>query len=778
MAGVDAAAWTARFVGAPREIDTGVGGPSPLLRRVFEVGTDRGAVATADVRVSALGVYELYLNGHRVGDDVLAPGWTSYAHRLAYRTFEVGSLLRPGTNVIAAVLGDGWYRGRLGFHGGADNIYGDRLGLIAEVTIGYRDGATELVATDGLWRSSTGAIRASGLYDGETYDARAEQPGWTAPGFDDGSWLPVEPLTVDPAILTEQVGPPVRRTDELEPQAITALPSGRTLVDFGQNLVGRLRIRVRGQAGETVTIRHAEVLDSGGELCTRPLRDAAATDAYTLRGGGLEVWEPRFTFHGFRYAELDGWPGRVHPDDVRAVVCHSDMERTGWFECSDPLLTQFHENAVWSMRGNFLSLPTDCPQRDERLAWTGDVQVFCPAAAFLYDVRDFLESWLHDVAAEQHPSGSVRHVVPDILGLLPDVPFAPTGAAGWGDAAVIVPWVLYERYGERAILERHYDSMRAWVDYVCDRAGAERRWSGDFQFGDWLDPTAPADQPSRGQTDPDLIATAYFARSARLLGLAARALGRLNDARTYLALADEVAAAFRSFYLAPDGRLTSDSETAYCLALEFDLLDDPALRRAAGARLASLVRAGEHRIGTGFLGTPLICDALARQGYADDAYALLLQRECPSWLYQVTQGATTIWERWDSLLPDGSVNPDGMTSFNHFALGAIVDWLHRSVAGLAPGAPGYRKLVIQPLLGGGLTHASARHRTPYGLAETSWKVEDDVFELTAQIPPGTSASVLLPGSDAPLEVGEGRHSWAVAIPEPGDRELEGESLRT
>jgi alpha-L-rhamnosidase len=765
--------WNARFVGPPA--DGGAGGPAPLLRREFDV---RGDVVAARVRVSALGVYELYINGTTVGDEVLAPGWTSYSHRLLYRTFEVASLLGAGPNVIAAVLGDGWYRGRLGFHGGRSHIYGDRLGLIAELEIRYGDGSVELVGTDPSWRCSSGPIHASSLYDGEVYDARAEHRGWSAPGFDARSWRPAEPLAVDLDVLTEQLGPPVRRIEEVEPVAVTTVPSGRTLIDFGQNLVGRLRIRVNGSSGDVLTIRHAEVLEGDGELCTRPLRGAAATDRYTLRGGGVEVWEPRFTVHGFRYAELDGWPGRLAPQDVRAIVCHSDMERIGWFECSEPLLEQLHENAIWSMRGNFLSLPTDCPQRDERMAWTGDVQVFCPAATFLYDVRGFLGSWLLDLVAEQAPSGTVPHVVPDILPLLPDVPFGGTGAAGWGDAAVVVPWVLYERYGDATILERQYDSMRAWVDYVAGRAGAKRAWTGDFQFGDWLDPTAPPDHPSLGITDPDLVATAHFARSARLLGLTGGVLGRGDDAHRYLTLADEVEQAFRHFYLAPDGLLTSDSQTAYCLALEFDLLSDAAARRTAAARLASLVRERGHRIATGFLGTPLICDALAKHGYVEDAYALLLQRECPSWLYQVTQGATTIWERWDSLLPDGSVNPGNMTSFNHFAFGAIIDWLHRSVAGLAPGAPGYEKLLIRPLLGGGLTSAAARHHTPRGLAESSWRIEDDVFELTAEVPPGTSASVFLPDSSLPVRVGEGRHTWTVAIGGESARERRGESLRT
>jgi len=753
-------AWLARFI--TPTWDDEAGDPSPLLRREFDV---RGPVASAKLRATALGVYELRVNGAPVGSEILAPGWTSYGNRILYQTFDVTGSLRSGRNAVGAILGDGWYRGRLGFHGGRTHIYGAHLALIVQLEIDYADGSSDVVVTDESWRASTGAIRSNSLYDGETHDARLEQPGWAEAGFDDASWQPVRELEHDLTLLTEPTGPPVRRTEELPPVEITTSPSGRTVCDFGQNIVGRLRVTVDGPAGHTITLRHAEVLE-GGELCTRPLRDAAATDRYTLRGGGAETWEPRFTFHGFRYAELEHWPGAVRAEDVTAVVCHTDMERIGWFECSEPFLERLHENAVWSMRGNFLALPTDCPQRDERLGWTGDIQIFAPAAAFLYDVDGFLRSWLADLAAEQAPSGSVPHVVPDILPLLDVSDFVAGGAAAWGDAAVVVPWVLYERYGDAGVLADQYGSMRAWVDYVAGRAGEDRRWTGDFQFGDWLDPAAPPDYPARAQTDRDLVATAYFAHSARLLAQTASVLDHDDDARRYTTLAEEVAAAFRQTYVEPSGRLSSDAQTAYCLALEFDLLADDEGRRRAAQRLADLVRANGHRIGTGFVGTPLVCDALANNGYLEDAYALLLQRECPSWLYPVTMGATTIWERWDSMLPDGSVNPGDMTSFNHYALGAVVDWLHRSVAGLAPAAPGYRRQLIRPLPGGGLTHAKARHVTPYGPAEAGWRIEGDSLEVHAIVPPGTTATVVLPGAADAIDVEAGAHRWVVAAAAP------------
>jgi alpha-L-rhamnosidase len=747
--------WRARFIAAAAPAPQG--GPCPLFRTEFELAE---AAATATLRISALGVYEVFINGRRVGDELLAPGWTSYPHRLTYRTFDVVPFLRPGRNVIGAILADGWFRGRLGFHGGRTAIYGDDLALLAEIQITDQSGQQTLLATDSSWSSTAGPILASSLYDGETHDARLEPNLWLTPEFGTAGWHGVRELEHNLSTLVPATAPPIRTTQELQPVEWWTTSDGTVVADFGQNIAGRLRINVDGEAGEAVTIRHAEVLEDGRPYY-RPLRTAAATDRYMLRGGGPETWEPRFTYHGFRYAEIAGWPGEFDPNDVTAVVIHCDMERIGWFECSNDLLNRLHQNAVWSMRCNAVSIPTDCPQRDERLAWTGDVQVFAPSAAYLYDVRGFLGSWLADLAAEQSPAGSVNHLVPDIMALLPDVVFSPTGAAGWGDAAVFVPWALYMHYGDLEVLRTQYASMKAWVDYVASRAAEDHLWLGDFQFGDWLDPSAPPDRPERGLTDPDLVATAYFGRSAKLLSLSADALGRTDDAARYAELFKNVASAFSQRYLTEGGRLSSDSQAAYALALEFELLEGSAERAAAALRLAELVREAKHRIGTGFLATPLICDALANNGYLDDAYALLLQEECPSWLYQVRQGATTIWERWDSMLPDGHVNPGDMTSFNHFAFGAIVDWMHRSVAGLAPAAPGYERILIRPLIGGGLTHAQAKHLSPHGMIEVSWSIAEDKLRLAVAIPDGAAASVYVPGVDRPVEVAAGTHSWSV-----------------
>ena len=625
--------------------------------------------------------------------------------------------------------------------------------------------AASVVVTDASWRAATGPILASDIYDGETYDARLERPGWAAPGYDDRAWVGVRPIERDLATLVAPSGPPVRRTELVAPVAITTSPAGRTLVDFGQNLVGRVRFTVDGPAGQTLTLRHAEVLEEG-ELCTRPLRFAAATDRYILAGGGPETWEPRFTFHGFRYAEVDGWPGELTADAIRAVVCHSDLERTGWFECSDPLVNRLHENVIWSMRGNFLDVPTDCPQRDERLGWTGDIQVFAPTASFLYDSAGFLQSWLADLAAEQGDAGGIVPYFVPSLGILPETP-----AAAWGDAAAVVPWVLYQRYGDKTILATQFASMCAWVDCIADAAGPTRLWEQGIQFGDWLDPKAPPEKPGDARTAPDIVATAYFAHSADLVARVADVLGRTGDAARYHALAAEVRAAFRHAYVTPAGRVLSDATTAYALALQFALLPDAEQRRNAARRLVELVRGSGYRISTGFVGTPLVCDALCAAGEYAAAYRLLMQRERPSWLYPVTMGATTIWERWDSMLPDGSINPGEMTSFNHYALGAVADWLHRTVAGLAPAAPGYRRLEIRPVPGGGLTHAAARHRTPYGMAACAWRIAEDidgaVMTVEVEVPANTTATIHLPGvAGEILEVGAGRHRWSYTYQTP------------
>jgi alpha-L-rhamnosidase len=749
--------WTAKFISPNWDEDTSVMQPLPMMRRTF---TCKPNIMRARLYISSLGIYEAHINGVVVGDHVFDPGWTSYKHRLQYQTFDVTTMLRTGQNTMGVFLGDGWFRGRLGFGGGRRNIYGDKLALIAQLEIFYADGTTERIVSDESWRATTGPVLSSGIYEGETYDARLEKHGWSSPGFDDRDWFGVVAMDHDLVSLVAPLGPPVRRTQLISPQSIFKSPSGRTLVDFGQNLVGRLRIMVNGRAGQTITLRHAEVLEDG-ELGTRPLRNAQATDRYTLRGGATEVWEPRFTFHGFRYVEVEGWPGELCSEDINAVVIHSDMQRTGWFECSDSLLNKLHENVVWSMRGNFLSIPTDCPQRDERLGWTGDLQVFSPTASYLYDVAGFLSSWLRDLSLEQKDFGGI---VPIVVPYMLDMPIWP--ATAWGDAAVVVPWVLYQRFGDMEVLRSQFESMRTWVDVIANIAGEKHIWNQEFQFGDWLDPTAPPDKPAKAQTEGHLVATAYFARSAEWVGLAAKVLDLEDESERYLTLAKQIRQAFANEYIAHSGQMVNDAQTAYALALEFDLFLSQQQRQHASERLVALVESNDYRIGTGFVGTPLICDALTNTSNIDVAYRLVLQRECPSWLYPVTMGATTIWERWDSMLADGSINSGEMTSFNHYAFGAVADWLHRVVGGLAPAEPGYKKITFQPRPGGGIRNASATHITPYGLAEISWQIADGNIEVNIVVPPNAVANVILPGREAErIEVGSGEHRWSYSFGE-------------
>ncbi|WP_330286851.1 family 78 glycoside hydrolase catalytic domain [Streptomyces sp. NBC_00576] len=732
--------WSARFI-SPRDHGA-LDSPAPELLRTVVL---RPGIVSARLYATAHGVYTASLNGTRVGDEVLAPGWTSYRHRLRYQTHDVTALLTEGENTLSVLLGNGWYRGHLGWWG-ARARYGDRLALLAQLEVRHADGSVEVFGTDEEWRARDTGVVADDLYKGQRTDLRF------TPGEADG---PVDVLPDDEADLSRLVaaeGPPVRATEVLPALKVWQSPSGRTLVDFGQNIVGWVRLRLRDTtAGTEVVVRHAEVLENE-ELCTRPLRAADATDTYLLADAEETVLEPSLTFHGFRYAEVSGIPS-LEAEDLQALVVTSDLRRTGWFSCSDPDLEQFHENVVRGTRGNFLDVPTDCPQRDERLGWTGDIQVFSPTASFLFDAAGFLSSWLADLAADQHSDGAVPWVVPDILD-----DAAPTAAA-WGDAAPVVPWVLYERYADRGILQRQFTSARAWVDKAASLT-TDGVWAGGFQFGDWLDPAAPPGDPFAARTPPDVVATACLARCADVVARTAEVLGRSEETARYSALAARTRAAFARAFVTPAGRILGDSPTAYAMALQWDLLASPQHRAAAGDRLADLVRTNGFRIATGFVGTPLMTDALTTSGHPDLAHRLLLEKGCPSWLYPVTMGATTVWERWDSMLPDGTVNPGQMTSFNHYALGAVADWIHRTVAGLAPAAPGYREIRVRPLPDGALTHAAAVHLTPYGEASVRWRREDGLFHLKVVVPAGARATVHLPGSaQPPVTVAHGTHTW-------------------
>ena len=747
--------WVARFVG-PAGPRAGYGQPPGRLRRELAVP---GEVRHARLYLSAQGLAEAEVNGVRVGDEELTPGWTSYRHRLRYATFDVTHLLTSGDNAVGIWLGDGWWRGRLGFGGGVDRFYGDVLGALAQLEITTADGTRVVVGTDGTWLAGPGPVLASGLYEGERFDARAHDRAWSRAGYPvDDAWAPAADRGDHPVLVAPQ-GPPVRCTEELRAVSVDDKGDGRWILDFGQNHSGRLRIRAHGPAGREITLRHAEVLQDG-ELCREPLRTADATDVLVLAGEEID-WEPRFTLHGYRYAEISGWDGPLRADDIVSRVIHTDLRRTGWFRSSERLVDRFHENVVWSLRSNFVDVPTDCPQRDERLGWTGDIQVFAPTAAFLYDVTGFFGSWLADLALEQRELGWVPPYVP----YLPLEPFASLPQdpmAVWGDVAVLTPDALHRATGDTEVLRRQLDSAVRWMEHVERGAAPGRICHGTEQFGDWLDPAAPPESPAEGTTDRYLVATAYFAHSARRLAAVAALLGEEALAERYRELAQEVAEAYAREYVRDGGRLTSDSQTAYALTTVLDLWPDDASRAGGGDRLAELVR-GAGAIATGFAGTPVMTDALTTAGHLPEAYGLLQHEDCPSWLYTVRMGGTTTWERWDSLKPDGTVNSPTMTSFNHYALGAVADWMHRVVAGIESLEPGYRRIRFAPRPGGTFTWAGATHETPYGTASIDWALEDDGLDVEVVVPVGATAVVELPG-ESPVEVRHGRHRFRSGRP--------------
>ena len=732
--------WHAQMISASAET---VG--APLFRTEFNLLKGHGAVRIATLDVTAFGIVDARVNGQPVAPALLTPGWTSYEWRLRYATFDITALLEP-CNAVGLTVGNGWYRGRLGWTG-ASQVYGQETGASAQLSIEYEDGHLQQVITDQSWRTSAGPVLADDLYDGQTIDARALIDGWDRPGFNSQAWAGVRTLALDTSRLEPYIGPKVTPREVLPVQRTWISPGGKVLVDFGQNIVGWVRVRTQGPTGTAITIRHAEVLEHD-ELGVRPLRSALATDRFIL-SGGPDLFEPTFTFHGFRYAEIEGWPGDFDTAAIEAVIIGSELERIGTFTCSDPLLSQFHRNVVWGLRGNFVDVPADCPQRDERLGWTGDLSVFAPTAAFLFDVKDFLKSWLRDLAIEQqHHNGMVPFVVPDVLKYTdrPGGFDSQATTAIWSDAAVWVPWALWQAYGDQTVLEDQFESMTAHVRQVRSLLSPTGLWDTGFQFGDWLDPDAPIEHPELAKAHPGVVATASAYRTAGMLAQAAAVLGRTAEQTEFNDLATALRVAFNQYYVNVDaGYITSDCATVYALAISFGLLD-PTIEQAAGRRLAQLVTQAQFRVSTGFAGTAFVLDALARSNQFDAAYRLLLEQQCPSWMYPVTMGATTVWERWDSMLPDGSINTGEMTSFNHYALGAVADWIHRFIGGIAPLEPGYRQVLIAPRPGGGLTHAASSLRTPHGLVSLTWKVNaHNRTEIDIELPAAVTGVLSWPG---------------------------------
>ena len=721
---------------------------NPLLRTTF---TARQSIASAIVYITAHGLYEAQINGQRIGDAYLTPGWTSYNKHLQYQAYDVTEMVRQGKNAVGVTLANGWYRGYIAFEG-HHNVFGKDISLLLQLVIRYKDGHTDTVATGPGWKSSTGEVLMAEIYNGETIDHRKEKTGWALPGYDDAAWNTVQTETFPMNNLTATINEPVKKHETFHAVKLLTTPEGDRVIDFGQNLVGWVTVKIKGNAGDSLLLSHAEVLDKKGNFYTENLRSAKAQDLYILKGGDTEVFEPHFTFHGFRYVRIAGWKGNLNPDDFTAVALYSDMPKTGSFECSDALINQLQHNIQWGQKGNFLDVPTDCPQRDERLGWTGDAQVFSRTAAFNMGVENFFAKWLKDVAADQMSSGAIPFVIPNVLG--------DGTSTGWGDVATIIPWNMYLAYGDRRVLQDQYPSMKAWVDYMKGQAKNDL-WNTGSHFGDWLFYHPFDDVDGRSAvTDKYLIAQCFWAHSTQLLINAAGVLGKKDDVAEYTLLLKRIKDAFLREYVTPNGRLVSSTQTAYTLALEFDMLPEN-LRKQAADRLADNVKDYGYHLSTGFLGTPYLCHVLSRFGYTSVAYRLLMQDTYPSWLYPVKMGATTIWERWDGIRPDSSFQTPGMNSFNHYAYGAIGDWMYRVVAGMDTyeDDPGYHHSRIEPHPGGGLTAAAANLQTGYGLLSSHWQLNNDTLSLDLVIPANTTSTVFIPAPEGGL-ITESNHPLA------------------
>jgi alpha-L-rhamnosidase len=735
MALLEVADWKAKWI-SPRTEDS-VMRPSPIFRKEFSTSKK---IVSAMAYVTAHGLYEAQINGQRLGSSCLTPGWTSYKNRLQYQVYDVTDLLIKGNNAIGIMLGSGWYRGIIGFSNNI-NVYGKDISLLFQMNITYSDGSKELVSSDESWKCSTGEIRYAEIYNGEIIDARLNKPGWALPGFNDANWDGVVTKDYSKDILIATYNEPVTRHETFKPIRVFKTPKGEQVLDFGQNLVGWVHLVARGNKGDSIKISHAEVLDKEGNFYTDNLRHAKAEDIYVLNGSGEEAFEPNFTWHGFRYIKLEGYPGEIKPENFTAVALYSDMKPTGTFTSSNQLINQLQHNIQWGQKGNFLDVPTDCPQRDERLGWTGDAQVFSRTATFNMNVNDFFAKWLKDVAADQ-VNGSVPFVVPNVLG-----PNA-AGSAGWADVATIIPWNIYLAYGDLEVLEDQYNSMKAWVEFMHGKS-INNLWNNGFHFGDWLFYRPEDDNDGRAAvTDKYLIAQCFYAHSTQLLINAARVLHRDDDEATYTSLLQKIKEAFTREYMTPNGRLVSGTQTAYVLSLDFDMFPDT-LRTQAAARLAENVKNYDNHLTTGFLGTPYLCEVLTRFGYDSVAYKLLLQPTYPSWLYPVKMGATTIWERWDGIKPDSTFETPGMNSFNHYSYGAIGDWMYRSMVGIDTyeDGVGYKHIKIKPHIGGDFVYASASLETYYGKVGNEWKIDGNNVTMDTEIPPNTTATIFIPSKN-------------------------------
>lgn len=768
--GLQASDWQAKWIEPEKAVDRKAFKPAPYLRKSF---TARKELKEARLYITSHGLYEAYLNGKRIGDQVFTPGNTSYTYRLQYQVYDVLDLLQAGENCMGVIVGDGWYRGSINA-ASTRNAHGEKLALLCQLKITYVDGSHDLICSDEGWKTSTGPIIKSDFKDGEVYDARLEMGGWNEVGFNDHNWQTVQTAGFSNKNLIPSEGSPVRKMETFSPVEIITTPKGETVIDFGQNMAGYAIMTVQGNAGTTVKLQYSETLDENGNFTLAYLGSGGVMpallqrDEYTLCGKGMEVFEPHFTVHGFRYVWVDGYPGELKAENFTAHAIYSDMGETGKFECSNPKLNQLHQNVLWSQKGNFLDIPTDCPTR-ERAGWTGDAQIFVHAGSLLMNDAAFYAKWIKDVCAEQYKNGLIRNFVPaappeKTIWLMNMI----EGSAGWGDAVVIIPWALYQMFGDRSILEEVYESMKKWVEYERKNAekthwskkikpaywfNTERRayqryiWDTHYHWGEWLEPDVPLSAVAKKLikniifSDP-IVASAYYAYSCRLLAKTAKVLGKNKDAEEYGALADKCKDAYIKEFINPDGSMTvySEKQTPYVRALALGLCNET-LRPKLEEKLIERVEKSNRHLGTGFLSTPFLCDVLSENGRGDLAYAILLQEDNPSWLYAINHGATTVWEDWEGINEKGVPS----ASLNHYSKGAVVSWFYEFMCGiqLDPEYPAYKHFFLKPQPGGGLSYARASFDSMYGKIKSSWEKTEQETKYCFTVPANTRATVML-----------------------------------
>ena len=721
-----------------------------MLRREFNLAA---RVKRAIIYSSALGVYELRINGRRVGDSILAPEFTDYHTRTQYHAYDVTSLLRPGANAIGAMLGDGWYAGGVGLAHlikKQRNIYGNHPRFIAQLEIELADGKKERIATDGEWRTTReGPIRSSDILNGEDYDGRREMTGWDRPGFDDRTWQGTDVASNVSTKLVAQPNEPIRVMREIKPIAVSEPKPGVYVFDMGQNMVGWCRLEVQGARGTTVKLRHAEMLSPDGTIYTDNLRIAKQTDTYTMRGDRIETFEPHFTYHGFRYVELTGLQSKPPLDALTGRVFYSSMDETGGFECSEPMLNKLWQNILWTQRGNMHSIPTDCPQRDERLGWMGDIQIFVGTGIFNMDMAAFFTKWMHDVRDAQATDGRFADFSPHPFGKNERF----TGVPGWGDAGIVVPWRVWQHYGDKRILAENFDAGRRWVEFIRSN-NADLLWKNKRgnDYGDWLnsDTLIYEGFPNKGgQVPKEVFATMMFAYATDLLSRMATVLGKETEAKKYGTLFEEIKAAFNKAYVSEDGRIQGDTQAGYALALHFDLLPE-VLRPVAFKHMLDGIARYKGHMSTGFHSTYRMMLELTRAGRSDVAYDLINHRTFPSWGYSIENGATTIWERWDGYVKGRGFQNKGMNSFNHYAIGAVGEWMYRVILGINNDdeRPAYEHFILRPFPGGGLKWAKGSYNSIRGRIESSWRVADGKLKFDVTIPANTTATVYVPANDA------------------------------